>query len=53
MVTVRKENARLGQRVRCQGGIGRIDAITQTFVAILTDDDRYVLARWEDGICEA
>ena len=53
MVTVRKENARLGQRVRCQGGVGRIDAITQSVVAILADDGRYVLARWDDGICEA
>lgn len=53
MVTVGKENARLGQRVRCKGSTGRIDAITQTVVAIMSDDGGYVLARWEDGICEA
>ena len=32
---------------------GRVDAITQSVVAVFMEDGRYVLARWEDGVYEA
>lgn len=49
---LRKEEARLGQRVLVgrEKGAGKIDAITQSVVAVCMDDGRYVLMRWEDGL---
>lgn len=50
---LRKEDVRLGQRVLVGRERGRVDAITQSVVAVFMEDGRYVLARWEDGVYEA
>lgn len=41
-----KENARLGMWVSVRGEVGRIDAMTQSVVALLLDDGKYMLAKW-------
>lgn len=41
-----KENARLGMWVSVRGEVGRIDAMTQSIVALLLDDGKYMLAKW-------
>ena len=47
MVT-RKENLRLGQKVRWGLFMGIIDALTQSTAALKLDDGRYVLASYEE-----
>ena len=49
---LRKEDVRLGQRVLVGRERGRVDAITQSVIAVCMEDGRYVLARGEDGVYE-
>jgi len=37
-------------RVRYGLGVGTVDAMTQSIIAIRMDDGRYVLAKWGDAV---
>lgn len=48
MVMVRKEDLRLGQRVRYHRKGGFVDALTQDSCGVLMDGGRYVIAKYDE-----